>query len=173
MGRTVGYQYDALHRLSTITAPDGGVTIYTYDVNNRLTTITDPRGITYLTTLYYPSGLVAKQILADGGTYRFEYTLAGSTITQAKVTDPRGNPTTYTFNNYQFVSQIDAPGQTTQFQLQSSTNYLTQVTDALGRPPPIPTTATGMWPRSPIRKTIRRRLSMMRPTAGSRRLPMR
>ncbi|MFO0768360.1 MAG: RHS repeat-associated core domain-containing protein [Nitrospiraceae bacterium] len=133
MGRTVGYQYDALHRLSTITAPDGGVTIYTYDVNNRLTTITDPRGITYLTTLYYPSGLVAKQILADGGTYRFEYTLAGSTITQAKVTDPRGNPTTYTFNNYQFVSQIDAPGQTTQFQLQSSTNYLTQVTDALGR----------------------------------------
>ncbi|MFO0733709.1 MAG: RHS repeat domain-containing protein [Nitrospiraceae bacterium] len=67
MGRTVGYQYDALHRLSTITAPDGGVTIYTYDVNNRLTTITDPGGITYLTTLYYPSGLVAKQILADGG----------------------------------------------------------------------------------------------------------
>ncbi|MFO0733710.1 MAG: hypothetical protein U0361_22685 [Nitrospiraceae bacterium] len=44
------------------------------------------------------------------------------------------------------MSQIDAPGQTTQFQLQSSTNYLTQVTDALGRPPPIPTTATGMWP---------------------------
>ncbi|MFO0766066.1 MAG: hypothetical protein U0231_04575 [Nitrospiraceae bacterium] len=68
-------------------APDGGVTIYTYEVNNRLTTITDARGITYLTTLYYPSGLVAKQILADGGTYRFEYTLAGSTITQAKVTE--------------------------------------------------------------------------------------
>ncbi len=121
MGHTVGYSYDALHRLSTITAPDGGVTIYTYDSNNRLVTITDARGILYLTNAYYPSGLVAKQ------------TLAGSTITQTKVTDPRGNATTYTFNNYQFVSQIAAPGQTTQFQLQASTNYLTQVTDALSR----------------------------------------
>ena len=28
MGRTVGYSYDALHRMSTVTAPNGGVTLY-------------------------------------------------------------------------------------------------------------------------------------------------
>src|SRR3989442_1133688 len=143
LGRVVQYGYNAFHngRLSFVIDPAGGVTQYTYgDLspapfywNEGLQTITDPRGFTYLKNEYDTSGHVIRQVLADGSTYTFTYTLAGQTITQTAVTDPRGNVTTYSFNSAQYTSQVTAAGQLTQYQRQTGTNALTSVTDALNR----------------------------------------
>ncbi len=79
IGRTVHYAYDGQGNLATVTDPEGGVTRYEYDSANRMTRITDPKNITYLQNFYGPSGRVLRQILADGGEYRFRYQLSGAT----------------------------------------------------------------------------------------------
>ncbi len=42
---TTSYTYDALNRLETVTAPDGGVTTYTYDEVGNLLTTTTPNSV--------------------------------------------------------------------------------------------------------------------------------
>jgi RHS repeat-associated protein len=134
LGRTVRYSYDTQGRLETVTDPAGGVTRYTYDTSHRLLTITDPRNITFLTNEYDPGGRVIRQTQADGGVFTFEYTVTGGFITSTKVTDPRGNATTYRFSSAGYLTeQVDALGQKTTFTRQPGANLLLATTDPLGR----------------------------------------
>lgn len=143
LGRVWKYDYNVIRtaRLASVTDPTGNVTTYTYGTagpapyapTEGLLTITDPKGITWLKNQYDSSGRVIRQTLANGATYTYAYTLAGATITQTTVTDPRGNATTYRFSPVQYVSQIDAPGQTTINTYNPSTNQLLTVKDALNR----------------------------------------
>jgi len=134
LGREVRYSYDAQGRLETVTDPAGGVTRYTYDSNHRLLTLTDPRGITFLINEYDSAGRVSRQTQADGGVFILDYTVTGGFITSTKVTDPRGNATTYRFNSSGYlISQTDALGQTITFEREPGTNFLLSTTDPLGR----------------------------------------
>jgi RHS repeat-associated protein len=120
IGRSVQYAYNAQGTLSTFTDANGGVTSYTYDSANNLATITDPRGIVIEQDTYNESfdGRITQQVRADGGIFKFAYTLlnpnlATSPVLQTVVTDPLGNQTTYRFNPQGFlVSAMDASGQT-------------------------------------------------------------
>lgn len=112
----------------------GGVTLYTYDASHRIVSITDPRGITFITNQYDADGRVVRQTQADAGVWTFAYTLTGGLVTETRVTDPRGNPTTYRFNSQGFtLSQTDALGQTMAFEYDPGSNLLAAVTDPLGR----------------------------------------
>jgi len=143
LGRVWTYDYNVIRtaRLASVTDPMGNVTTYTYGTagpapyapTEGLLTITDPKGITWLKNQYDSSGRVIRQTLANGATYTYAYTLAGATITQTTVTDPRGYATIYRFSPVQYVSQIDAPGQTTINTYNPSTNQLLSVKDALNR----------------------------------------
>jgi RHS repeat-associated protein len=81
IGRRVQYAYDANGRLSTVTDLQGGITSYAYDSAGRITAITDARGIQYIQNFYGPSGRLLRQVLADGGEWRFRYNVTGATIT--------------------------------------------------------------------------------------------
>ncbi len=143
LGRVWTYDYNVIRtaRLASVTDPMGNVTSYTYGTagpapyvpTEGLLTITDPKGIIWLKNQYDSSGRVIRQTLANGATYTYAYTLAGATITQTTVTDPRGYATTYRFSPVQYVSQVDAPGQTTINTYDPSTNQLLTVKDALNR----------------------------------------
>ncbi|MFO0769545.1 MAG: RHS repeat-associated core domain-containing protein [Nitrospiraceae bacterium] len=143
MGRTVSYVYyvGSNGRLSRVSDPARGWTTYsygeyaqTYYWNEGMLSITDARGITYLRNEYDINGRVAKQILADGGTYTFAYTLAGTTVTQTNVTDPRGNVTIYRMNGSQYMTQVERPGSNiTNYERETGTNKLTAVVDPLSR----------------------------------------
>ncbi|MEK7205207.1 MAG: DUF6531 domain-containing protein, partial [candidate division NC10 bacterium] len=134
LGRTVQYAYDGQGRLMSVTDPAGGVTQYTYDTNHRLLTITDPRGITFLTNEYDTQGRVVRQTQADSGIWIFAYTTTGTFISETKVTDPRGNATTYRFNTAGYpIQQTAALGQSTTSERQPGTNQLLSTTDPLGR----------------------------------------
>lgn len=67
-------------------------------------TIKDARGIVYLTNEYDTNGRVKKQTQADSTTYQFAYTLDGNgKVTQADVTDLRGNVRRVTLNSSGYV----------------------------------------------------------------------
>jgi YD repeat-containing protein len=167
-------------RLSRVTDPAGGVTTYTYGEyaqsyywNEGMLSITDARGITYLQNQYDTNGRVAKQILADGGTYTFAYTLAGQTVTQTNVTDPRGNVTIYRMNGSQHITQVERPGSMiTNYEREAGTNKLTAVVDRSAAGRNLPTTATGTSSRSRTRRTIRPPLPMSPCITGSPRSRM-
>jgi RHS repeat-associated protein len=138
-GRVVSYGYDESGRLSNVTDPLGGVTEYTYDSSNRVRTIKDARGIAYVTNEYDDGGRVIKQIRSDGSTFEFEYTVdANGKITQAIVTDPRGNIRRVTFNaDGYMLTDTRAPGtpeeQTTIYEREAGTNLVLSISDPLGR----------------------------------------
>ena len=138
LGRIVSYTYDASGRLWKVTDPVGGLTTYTYDASHRMLTITDPRGITYLTNAYDASGRVSLQTLADNGTYQFAYTVSNGKVTQADVTDPRGNVRRATFNSDGYpLTETRALGASEQqsftYNRQAGSNLLLSVTDPLNR----------------------------------------
>ena len=81
IGRTVTYEYDNNRRLTAVTDPEGGLTEYTYDAKGNLLTITDARGIAFITNHYGVSNRVLRQVMADGGEWRYRYHLQGATVT--------------------------------------------------------------------------------------------
>jgi RHS repeat-associated protein len=135
--RTVGYQYDGSGRLWKVTDPMNGVTEYTYDASHRMLTLKDPKGIVYLTNEYDGNGRVIRQTQADGSTYLFAYTVDGTgKITQADVTDPRGNIEQVMFYpDGQIQTDIRAYNtsveQRSDYERDPVTNLLLSVTDAL------------------------------------------
>ena len=138
IGRTVNYAYDGSGRLTQVTDAVGGVTQYTYDAANRMLTIRNAKGTVYLTNQYDTNGRVSTQTQPDGGVYQFAYTLNGSKVTQTDVTTPRGAVRRVTFNNDGFATgETLALGSGVQqaytYELQSGTNFMLRVTDALGR----------------------------------------
>jgi RHS repeat-associated protein len=135
INRLVAYSYDAAGRLASVTDAAGGVTHYAYDgTSARMASITDPRNITYLTIEYDADGRVSRQTQADGGVWQFDYLVAGDTITQTTITDPRGNATVHRFNTTSFpLSMTDPLGGTTTYEYAPGSNLRTAMTDALGR----------------------------------------
>jgi YD repeat-containing protein len=133
-GRKVKYTYDSVGRLTTFTDPEGGVTTYTYDSANRLISITKPKGNLQITNEYDSAARVIKQTRVDGGVYSYFYTIVGGTVTQADVTDPLGNNTTYRLNNSGYISEIiNALGQKITYEREAGTNHLLSIADSLGR----------------------------------------
>jgi RHS repeat-associated protein len=134
IARRVLYTYDVEGHLETVTDPAGGVTRYIYDAQHRITSITDPRNIAFLTNEYDPQGRIIRQTQADGGIWQFSYALIGPSLTETRVTDPRGNTTAHRFSSTgQPLSTTDALGQTTIYEYARNTNLLLNSTDPLGR----------------------------------------
>jgi RHS repeat-associated protein len=139
IGRIVSYAYDGSGRLTQVTDAVGGVTQYSYDAANRMLTIRNAKGTVYLTNQYDTNGRVSTQTQPDGGVYQFAYTLNGSNkVTQTDVTTPRGSIRRVTFNNDGFATgETLALGTGVQqiysYEVQSGTNFMLSVTDALGR----------------------------------------
>jgi RHS repeat-associated protein len=139
IGRTVSYSYDSSGRLSQVTDPIGGVTQYTYDSSHRMLTVKNARGIVYVTNQYDSNGRVMEQTHVDGGTYQFAYNLdSNHNVTQATVTDPRGNVRQVSFGSSGYpltdARALGKPEQeTVSYTRQAGTNLLLAKTDPLGR----------------------------------------
>lgn len=123
-----------------IIEPLGRTVTYTYDGRFNFLTITDARGITYLANTYatgtnHPlDPAVATQTLADGSVSRIDYVVTNQTITQATVTDPRGNKTAHRFNGRnQPVSTVDGLGQQMRMTRDFTSNQVLEVRDPLNR----------------------------------------
>ncbi len=150
LGRTVRYTYEASPppfgqaQLHSVEDPAGATTTYTYDGRFNLLTITDARGITYLTNTYVApladptrrplDPAVETQTLADGSVSRIDYVVTNQTVTQATVTDGRGNKTVHRFNSFGHeVVVVDALGQQTRLTRDYVTNRVSEVRDPLNR----------------------------------------
>ncbi|MFI7603243.1 RHS repeat-associated core domain-containing protein [Actinoplanes sp. NPDC049681] len=145
IGRSVRYTYDASGRLTTAVNPAGGATTYTWapcsddTTCTEMTAVTDPAGIQYLRNTYDANGRVASQTQADGGIYRFAYTLSATgQITTTTVTDPLGVVRRTTFNAAGYaVTDTAAVGtslqQTTTLTRDATSNLVTAVVDPAGR----------------------------------------
>ncbi|ROP44393.1 RHS repeat-associated protein [Rathayibacter sp. PhB185] len=100
--RETTYTRDSSNRLSTVTAPDGGVATYTYDTTGRLSTITGPTGAGKTTFTYDTSHrvkTVAQTVTSDtwgakaNRVTTFTYN-AGSTV----VNNANGKNATYSYD---------------------------------------------------------------------------
>lgn len=142
-GRTVTYTYSTalfgVPALETRTDPAGAISHYAFTLPPGgaipvLEAFTNPRGHREFFNTYDAAGRVVQQTLADGGTFTFAYTLAGSLVTEVAVTDPQGYTSHCRFNASGFMTQfVDASGQLLTLEFEPGTNLLQRVTDPLGR----------------------------------------
>ena len=137
LGRTVGFQYDGNGDLVMVTDVKGGQSHFTYSAH-RLLTITDSLSNTQTTNIYDADGRVAEQTDALGGKtciyygYGATYTSAACpgttpepTPSQTIVVDPRGNPTTYDFDDsYRTTKITDTLDGVIEYQYDSNNNLL-------------------------------------------------
>ena len=73
------------------------------------------------------------QTVADGSTTTFNYTLAGSRITQTDMIAPNSSVTSWRFNPYGYIYEYITADGTTTYTMDSGTNFITGVTDPLNR----------------------------------------
>ncbi|PKO70992.1 MAG: hypothetical protein CVU20_08920, partial [Betaproteobacteria bacterium HGW-Betaproteobacteria-14] len=131
--RTLAFAYDASSRLTQVTDAAGGITKYDYDATNRIVRKTNARGIA-TTYDYDANGRAVKETFGDGSNYAFAYNVAGSMVMETRVTDPRGNLTSYRFNGLgDWTRQEDALGRIQTRRLDPATNLVLSETDAAGR----------------------------------------
>ena len=102
LSRNTSENYDALNRVSSITAPGNGVTAFGYDAEDNLTSVTDPRN---LTTSYGYDGFgdLTSQVSPDTGNTTNTYDSAGNLATS---TDARGAVATYGYDALNRVTSI-------------------------------------------------------------------
>jgi len=148
LGRTVQYGYDANGRLSTVTDPAGGITRYTYNSEGQILTIEDAKGIVFVRNEYGSAGgkgPILRQILADGGEYRFYYKRASGGIIglgcpgpdcpfpfweQVSFVAPGTN--TISIGFFVEATVFDPRGNRTAYRL-GPWGYVTELKDALGQ----------------------------------------
>src|SRR6266496_236230 len=152
IGRTVNYAYDASNSLIQVWDTNSGFWQYTYDSQHEMSSVTDAKGIIHLQVQYDSNGRAVLETMADASTYQFAYQAAGSLssstpiVTQATVTDPRGNVEQLTFNGSGFLTadtvaaNVPSLSQTTTYVRGSicngtstNSNFTTGITDALSR----------------------------------------
>ena len=107
-GSTIGYSYNELGQLTTLTYPDGRKATYTYDRNNNIKSVTDWQGRTTGYT-YNKNGQLTKLKRADGTAETYEYDKAGQRISQ-KDMDAEGSVIhsySYTYNLAGSITKID------------------------------------------------------------------
>lgn len=137
IGRRVEYNYNNDGALISVKDPENGLTRYEY-VDGRsdlLARVYDPRQgpMPIAENEYDANGRVMKQTLADGSTRRFSYVLLNpaaptSPVRITRVTDGRGNVTTYRFNPQGFLTDVTNPlGQTRVFERVPGSNLLRAV----------------------------------------------
>src|SRR5207253_896800 len=103
-----------------------------------MVSIKNPRGITFVTNKYDFAGRVSDQTVPDG-TYHFDYqTYPDGSISQTKVTDPRGiaeqlqfNADGYLTTDIRALNQLEQ--QTVTYDLEPGTNRVFTMTDSLRR----------------------------------------
>lgn len=134
LNRAVTYTYTAAGYLETVTDPLGQVTRYVYDATNRLERVLDPRNTATVINEYDSSGRVSRQTYPDGGVWTYAYTQVGGLITEARMTDPQGQATTFRFTPGSYPTHsTDGLVQTTRSARAVGTNELLATTDPLGR----------------------------------------
>jgi RHS repeat-associated protein len=123
----IGYVYDAIGRISSLTDQVGSKTIFTYDKRSLLKTVTDPLNkITSLT--YYDDGTLKTKTDRNGRTTTYTYTSSGKVAT---ITYQGGAQVIYTYdNNDNLLKMQDSIGTTTY--TYDAANRLASITDPHG-----------------------------------------
>jgi RHS repeat-associated protein len=138
-GRRFEYGYDSAGRLLEAKDPLGHTRVYTWDTaNNRIQSIRDPSGRTLVANEYDAAGRVKAQMLADGSTFQYAYTLdaGGTRIAQTEVTDRRGSVRRVEFDAGGYVVRNTLALGRPEQQVESyevSAGRMAARTDALGR----------------------------------------
>lgn len=127
LNRSWRYEYESFGIagggfLARVIDPANGVTRYSY-TNARLTSVTDPRGAVIKQVTYDGNARVIEQKFADGGVERYQYTLAGRTVSSVAITDPVGRVTTKRFNASGYlIGETDSLGQEARVERAIGTN---------------------------------------------------
>ena len=139
IGRSVSYGYSSEGYLLTATDANRGTTDFAYDGNGDMLSVQDPNGITYLQNEYDLNDMVTKQTLADGGIYKFAYSMdSNNNVTQTDVWDPQGYHRIVAFNSDGYMTNdthaVGKPEvQAITYNRQEGTGFLLGITDALNR----------------------------------------
>jgi RHS repeat-associated protein len=137
-GRTYTYAYQN-GLLQSVTDPVGGIRQFTYDASQRLRTITDETGNITVTNDYDANGRVMMQTYANSATMQFAYTTnANGKVTEASITDQRGNVRQVSFDSLGYIASSTFPvgkseEQTTTFTRDPVNGRLLTSTDPLSR----------------------------------------
>lgn len=135
LNRTWTYSYDGNSRLAKVTDPLGYATEYAYDNLAQLTSVKDKRGVVSKQIAYDNAGHVISQQFADGGTETYQYTLAGTVVTEILITDPLGRKMRKRFSSIGYVlGTTDALGQAVTIERTVDKNLPTQITGPCGCP---------------------------------------
>lgn len=147
---TMTYVYSPAGDLTNVTDTVGNTWLLGYDGSHHLTSITDPQGIVTIQNSYNSSDQVTNQISASNHSWNY-YCTGEQTVEQ----DPLGNQTTYYYDDRQrtisvqtpdgaqtsasydgqdhVIQTVDALG-TTNIMVYDGNNNLISVTNAVGRP---------------------------------------
>lgn len=135
LGRVWRFTYNG-NLLTTVTDPLGFTMTYGYSIAGLLTSVTDGRGFVQK-RITYSTGAprVIRQEFADGGFETYQYTLAGTVVTETKLTDVLGRVMTKRFNAAGYViGEIDELGQASTIERDMLTNVAKRTTGPCGCP---------------------------------------
>jgi YD repeat-containing protein len=97
--------YNTAGELTGIADPLGHKTGYGYDAAHRMTTVTAPDGVTYVSNTYDDQGRVVRQVNGDGHTSTIAYNGDGT----ATYSDTTGAKTTFAMDGSGRVSKVTTP----------------------------------------------------------------